>query len=82
MRSIQSQAAPFVQALWRHRWLAVITAWLVCTADWIGVAFVPAKCESSARIYLNADPLLTPLCVGWLPTLTPAASSILCSARC
>ena len=58
MRSIQSQAMPVVQALWRHRWLAVGTAWLVCTAGWIGAAFVPTKYESSARVYLNADPLL------------------------
>ncbi|HXO89896.1 MAG TPA: XrtA system polysaccharide chain length determinant [Stellaceae bacterium] len=64
MRSIQSQAMPFVHALWRHRWLAVGTAWLVCTAGWIGAAFVPTKYESSARVYLNVDPLLTPLLKG------------------
>ena len=64
MRWIPSQAIPFVQALWRHRWLAVGTAWLVCTAGWIGVAFIPTKYESTARVYLNADPLLTPLLRG------------------
>jgi polysaccharide chain length determinant protein (PEP-CTERM system associated) len=64
MRSLQSQAMPVVQALWRHRWLAVGTAWLVCTAGWIGAAFVPTKYESTARVYLNADPLLTPLLRG------------------
>ncbi len=46
MQSIQLQAMPIVQALWRHRWLAVGTAWLVCTAGWIGAAFVPTKYES------------------------------------
>src|SRR5215467_2145303 len=64
MRWIPSQAMPFVQALWRHRWLAVGTAWLVCTAGWIGAAFVPTRYESTARVYLNADPLLTPLLRG------------------
>ncbi len=64
MRSLQSQAMPIVQALWRHRWLAVGTAWLVCTAGWIGAAFIPTKYESTARVYLNADPLLTPLLRG------------------
>jgi polysaccharide chain length determinant protein (PEP-CTERM system associated) len=44
--------------------LGVATAWLVCTAGWIGVALVPTKYESSARVYLNADPLLTPLLRG------------------
>jgi polysaccharide chain length determinant protein (PEP-CTERM system associated) len=61
---IPSQALPFVQALWRHRWLAVGTAWLVCTAGWIGISFIPTKYESTARVYLNADPLLTPLLKG------------------
>ncbi len=72
MRSIQSQAMPVVQALWRHRWLAVGTAWLVCTAGWIGAAFVPTKYESSARVYLNADPLLTPLLRGLAADTDPS----------
>src|SRR5437016_1910669 len=72
MRSIQSQAAPIVQGLWRHRWLAVGTAWLVCTAGWIGAAFVPTKYESSARVYLNADPLLTPLLRGLAADTDPS----------
>jgi len=64
MNSLKSQAMPFVQMLWRQKWLAVGVAWLVCTAGWMGVAFIPTKYESSARVYLNADPLLTPLLHG------------------
>jgi polysaccharide chain length determinant protein (PEP-CTERM system associated) len=64
MRLLPPQALPLLQALWRHKWLGVATAWLVCTAGWIGVALVPTKYESSARVYLNADPLLTPLLKG------------------
>jgi polysaccharide chain length determinant protein (PEP-CTERM system associated) len=64
MRSIRSKAMPIVQAMWRHRWLAVGTAWLVCTAGWMGTAFMPTRYESAARVYLNADPLLTPLLRG------------------
>jgi polysaccharide chain length determinant protein (PEP-CTERM system associated) len=63
---------PIVQAMWRHRWLAVGTAWLVCTAGWIGTAFVPTKYESTARVYLNADPLLTPLLKGLAADTDPA----------
>jgi len=72
MQSIQLQAMPIVQALWRHRWLAVGTAWLVCTAGWIGAAFVPTKYESSARVYLNAGPLLTPLLKGLAADTDPS----------
>jgi polysaccharide chain length determinant protein (PEP-CTERM system associated) len=64
MRLLPPQAIPLLQGLWRHKWLGVATAWLVCTAGWIGVALVPTKYESSARVYLNADPLLTPLLKG------------------
>jgi polysaccharide chain length determinant protein (PEP-CTERM system associated) len=64
MRLLPPQAMPLLQALWRHKWLGVATAWLVCTAGWVGVALIPTKYESSARVYLNADPLLTPLLKG------------------
>lgn len=64
MNSLKSQAMPILQMLWRQRWLAVGVAWLVCTVGWIGVAFIPTRYESSARVYLNADPLLTPLLHG------------------
>src|SRR5207245_8818526 len=57
-------AIPLLHAVWRRTWLGVATAWLVCTAGWIGVALVPTKYESTARVYLNADPLLTPLLKG------------------
>src|SRR6516165_7197869 len=64
MRLLPPQAVPLLQSLWRHKWLGVATAWLVCTAGWIGVALIPTKYDSSARVYLNADPLLTPLLRG------------------
>ena len=64
MRFLPPQAIPLLHAVWRHKWLGVATAWLVCTAGWIGVALMPTKYESSARVYLNADPLLTPLLRG------------------
>jgi len=64
MRFLPPQAIPLLHAVWRHKWLGVATAWLVCTAGWIGVALMPTKYESSARVYLNADPFLTPLLRG------------------
>ena len=64
MNWIKSQAMPIVQMLWRQKWLAVGIAWLVCTVGWIAVAFMPTKYKSSSRVYVNADPLLTPLLHG------------------
>ena len=72
MNSLASQAMPFLRTLWRQKWIAVGIAWLVCTVGWIGVAFMPTKYESSTRIYLNADPLLTPLLRGLAIDTDPA----------
>lgn len=64
MNSIIAQAMPTLQMVWRQKWYAVAAAWLVCSVGWIGVALIPTEYESSARIYLDADPLLTPLLRG------------------
>jgi polysaccharide chain length determinant protein (PEP-CTERM system associated) len=64
MNELKRQAMIALQMLWRQKWLGVGIAWLVCTVGWIGVAFIPTRYESSARVYLNADPLLTPLLHG------------------
>jgi polysaccharide chain length determinant protein (PEP-CTERM system associated) len=71
MNWIKSQALPIAQALWRQKWVAIGIAWLVCTAGWIAVAFVPTKYESSSRVFVNADPLLTPLLHGLAADTNP-----------
>ncbi len=71
MNSVRSQAISMAQLLWRRKWLCVAVAWLVATAGWIGVAFVPTKYESTARVYLNADPVLTPLLHGLAADTNP-----------
>jgi len=53
-----------IRAVWRHRWLALMVAWLVCIVGWAGVAVVPNQYESSARLYVDADAVLTPLLRG------------------
>lgn len=64
MNSLLAQAIPLLRMVWRQKWFAVAAAWLVCTVGWIGVALMPTKYESSARVYLDVDPLLTPLLHG------------------
>ena len=71
MTSIKAQALPFLQIVWRQKWIAVAAAWLVCAVGWIGVALIPTKYESSARIYLDVDPLLTPLLHGLAADTNP-----------
>src|SRR5437763_8240570 len=65
MRSVfEAQALPYLRQLWRYKWLSVAVAWLVCAVGWPMVALMPPKYESSTRVYLNADPILTPLLRG------------------
>lgn len=51
-------------AAWRYRWATVICAWLVCGLGWVGTTFVPNQYESGARLYVDADAVLTPLLKG------------------
>lgn len=54
----------YINAAWRRRWTGVIVAWLVCACGWAAVAFIPNEYESSARLYVDADAVLTPLLSG------------------
>ena len=49
---------------WRQRWLLVATAWAVSLAGWAGVSMMPDVYESQARLYVDADAVLTPLLRG------------------
>ena len=65
MRSIfEAQALPYLRQLWRYKWFSLAVAWLVCAVGWPYVAMMPPKYEASTRVYLNADPVLTPLLHG------------------
>jgi len=65
MRSIfEAQALPYLRQLWRYKWFSLAVAWLVCAVGWPYVAIMPPKYEASTRVYVNADPVLTPLLHG------------------
>lgn len=51
-------------AAWLYRWQAVLFMWLVCALGWFAVFTIPNSYESSARMYVDADAILTPLLRG------------------
>ena len=53
-----------LQAIWDRRWIAIIASWVVCAAGWSGVMMIPNQYEASARLYVDADAVLTPLLKG------------------
>lgn len=64
--------AQYLRAAWRRRWMGVIIAWLVCGVGWVGVYTIPNTYESSARLFVDADAVLTPLLRGIAADSAPA----------
>lgn len=61
----------YVAAGWRHRWSALIVAWLVCGAGWVGVLLLPSQYQSTARLYADSDVImnqvLTTIAISQMP---------------
>ena len=64
MESLQDLMSRYGTLAWRRRWWGVAAAWLLCFAGWVGVALMPSQYEASARVYIDADAVLTPLLRG------------------
>src|SRR6202166_5380665 len=60
--------------IWKHKWLALAVAWLVCLAGWSGVMLVPQRYESDARAFVDVNGLVTPLLKGLVVDTTPSES--------
>ncbi|MDE2335247.1 MAG: hypothetical protein KGK10_11995 [Rhodospirillales bacterium] len=54
----------YATAAWRYRWATIAFAWIVALLGWLGVMRIPNQYEASARVYINADAVLTPLLRG------------------
>jgi polysaccharide chain length determinant protein (PEP-CTERM system associated) len=64
MDSVRLVVFQHLRAAWRRRWMGVIVAWLVCGVGWVVVYTIPNQFESSARMFVDADAVLTPLLRG------------------
>src|SRR6202012_3883475 len=64
MDSVRTLISQYLRAAWRRRWMGVIVAWLVCGVGWVAVYTIPNQFESGARLYVDADAVLTPLLRG------------------
>lgn len=52
------------RAIWRRRWIVLLTAWLSVLAGSTFVMLMPDRYESSARIYVDTTSLMGPLLQG------------------
>lgn len=64
MQDVIAQVLVLLRGAWRYRWPAVVVAWLVAIAGWIGVQFIPDKFTSSTQVYVDTESLLKPLLTG------------------
>ena len=64
MHHLQTLIRKQLTAAWRYRWPAILFSWAVCAAGWVMVYMIPNQYESSARMYVDADVVLTPLLRG------------------
>ncbi|RED49876.1 XrtA system polysaccharide chain length determinant [Aestuariispira insulae] len=48
----------------RRKWTALILAWIVGVAGWVGISALPDKYQSDAQIYVDTSTLLGPLLKG------------------
>jgi len=64
MDSIRALIYQYLRAAWRRRWLGVIVAWMVCGVGWVATYTVKNQFESNARLFVDADAILTPLLRG------------------
>lgn len=64
MNSIKEQFGLLVAATWRHRRLALATAWTVGLLGAAAVWFVPERQEATAKLYVDTQSVLKPLMSG------------------
>jgi polysaccharide chain length determinant protein (PEP-CTERM system associated) len=64
MHEIIAQLSGYLRSMWRHRWYALATAWLVSLIGWGLIFSMPSRFEASARIYVDTTSILGPLMAG------------------
>lgn len=64
MQETLAQIYIYLLGVWRHRWLALIVAWLVTLGGWLYVWQMPEAYVASARVYVDTSSVLRPLLRG------------------
>jgi polysaccharide biosynthesis transport protein len=55
MNSFYDQVFATLYNIWRKRWYALTTLWIVCLVGWGGVALIPNEFEATARIFVQPN---------------------------
>jgi polysaccharide chain length determinant protein (PEP-CTERM system associated) len=71
--NLPALARRYAAAGWRHRWKALLLAWLICLPGWVVVYSLPSQYQSNARIYADPEALLGSLLRGLAADSTQAS---------
>ncbi len=64
MQELLSQLTEYLLGIWRHRWVALLSAWVFSIGGWIWVYQIPEEYLASARVYVDTNRVLKPLLRG------------------
>ena len=64
MQEVIRLALFYLSGIWRYRWFVLIVAAVASPIGWAYVASLPDTYQSSARVYVDTDSVLTPLLSG------------------
>jgi polysaccharide chain length determinant protein (PEP-CTERM system associated) len=64
MHDLMLQVFRSMRGVWRHRWIALVFAWMVAVAGWIVVAQMPDEYRATARVFVDTNSVLRPLLRG------------------
>jgi polysaccharide chain length determinant protein (PEP-CTERM system associated) len=64
MHDLIRQLQDYAQGMWRYRFQAVVTAWIVCLVGWLVVLALPPVYQATARVYVDTTAVLKPLLEG------------------
>lgn len=64
MHEIFDKVSEFIWGVWRYRWTALFTAWLVALLGWLMVAQIDARYPAKARLFVDSNSILEPLLDG------------------
>lgn len=64
MQELLEQIQEYLYGIWRFRWVALVSAWIIAIAGWIFIAQLPDKYEATARLHVDSNTVLGPLLRG------------------
>lgn len=64
MNELVEELTSHIRVVWRHKWYAVIFAWIIALTGWGYVYFKPDRYEAFTRVFVDTQSVLRPLMSG------------------